>query len=78
MTFPTIVAAFSCLTLSNDYQSPELREESFTVVSRWELRNEKSTLHPSFDILASKKSGSSSGTDLKVGTRDLLCLLTGH
>ncbi|KAL9116271.1 MAG: hypothetical protein Q9187_007206, partial [Circinaria calcarea] len=51
--------------LSNGFHSPELREESFTVVSRWELRNEESTLHSSFDILASKRSGSSSSTDLK-------------
>ena len=77
-TFPTIVAAFSYLALSNGYESPGLRQETFTVVSRWELRNEKSTLHPSFDILASKRSGSSSGTDLKVCVRDLLFTLYGY
>ena len=67
-SYPTIVAAFSYLAPLNYYHNSELREEAFSVISRWELRNEKTTLHSSFDTLASKKVNSSTSTELEVAS----------
>ena len=63
---PTIIAVFSYVPQSQQFSNEELREDAFSVISRWELKTEKSTLHASFDTLASKKVKSSSSQDLEV------------
>ena len=63
---PVIVAVFSHVPPSQQFSNEELREDSFSIMSRWELKTEKSTLHASFDTLASKKVNSSSAPNLEV------------
>ena len=63
---PIVVAVFSYVPPSQQFSAEELREDSFSVISRWELRIEKSTLHSSFDVLASKMVNSSNAPDLEV------------
>ena len=63
---PTIVAVFSYVPQSQQFSNEELREDAFSVISRWELKTEKSTLHASFDTLASKRVKSSGAQDLEV------------
>ena len=55
-SFPTVLATFSHTPFL--YSASELREQPCTIMSRWELRSQKSTIHPSFSSLASKKSNS--------------------
>ena len=65
-SYITIVAAFSYVAPPNEYNNSELREEAFSIISRWELVTERAILHSSFDTLASKKTNSSSNNELKV------------
>ena len=61
---PTIIGVFSHIpSQSGDTQ---LREEPFSVISRWEMQSRPSTLHPVFDQLASKKSNTSSAAKIDV------------
>lgn len=52
-TLPTIVAIFSYTP--NHYNSSDLRDSAFSVISRWELKNEKPMLSPSFAQLTLKQ-----------------------
>ena len=61
-TVPTILATFSYLP--PEYNGIEVREQPFSILSHWELRSEKPTLHSAFMSLTSKKSNSP--TTLKV------------
>ena len=62
---PTILAAYTYSPPSNEYNSSELRH-GFSIISRWELREEKGALHPAFQSLAHKKGSPSKAKDLKV------------
>ncbi|MCJ1321765.1 mediator complex subunit [Xylographa vitiligo] len=53
---PTILATFSYLP--NQYSVTGVREQSYTILSRWVMRNVESTLHTVFGSLTSKKSNS--------------------
>ena len=53
---PTILATFSYLP--NHYSVTEVREQPYTILSRWVMRNVESTLHTAFGSLTSKKSNS--------------------
>ncbi|MCJ1388619.1 mediator complex subunit [Xylographa bjoerkii] len=53
---PTILATFSYLP--NHYTDNEIREQPYTILSRWVMRNVESTLHTAFGSLTSKKSNS--------------------
>ena len=64
---PTILAVFS--HIPQQYHNTGLRDEPFSVVSRWILRSEKLELHPSFDQLGSKKSNPSSSATPKASQR---------
>ena len=54
-TQPTILAVFS--HLPNLYSATEMRDIPYSVLSRWELREEKPSLDPNFGQLSSKKAG---------------------
>lgn len=64
-SLPVIIAAYTYSPPSNDYNSSELRE-GFSIISRWEVREEKGSLHPGFQSLAHKKGSPSKAKDLKV------------
>ena len=53
---PTILATF--LYLPTLYSVNEVREQPYTILSRWVMRNVESTLHTAFGSLTSKKSNS--------------------
>ena len=53
---PTILATFSYLP--NQYSVNGVREQPYTVLSRWVMRNVETTLHTAFGSLTSKKSNS--------------------
>ena len=57
-TNPTIVAVFS--HFPTQYNDNELREDGFSIVSRWEISSGEWTIHPIFDQLTAKRSSASS------------------
>lgn len=63
-THPTIMAIFSCVHNSNN--SSQQLQESFSIISRWELHTENQTLHSSFNKLLSKRNNANSITESTV------------
>ena len=67
-TNPFVLAVFS--HAPGYYHEPNLQDEPFSILSRWEYRNSKPHLHPSFEQLLSKKPGAPPPTDLSVSLKN--------
>lgn len=59
--------AFILVVFSQEnYRETTIREEPFSIISKWELQNAKPKLHPSFEQLTSKKPSASTSGNLPV------------
>ena len=70
-TSPCLIAVFSHVL--DQYGASELRGQAFSILSRWDVGIESSTIHSSFSQLASKRGTSATGKKSKASITFSLC-----